>query len=100
LPSSKLQVRARVLDGFPPREIIVAGKKARSLLALAKAGPRGVTALEVAGTWAMRFATYCHLLHRDHGIQIRCEQEKHEGGWHGRHVLVTPVAILEVVEPR
>ena len=33
------------------------------------------------------------------GLTIRTEREEHPGGWHGRHVLETPVRILPVVDP-
>jgi hypothetical protein len=68
---------------------------ARALLALVEAGARGVTALECS-TWAFRLAAYCYDLRRDHGLAIRCDREEHPGGWHGRHVLETPVKIVTV----
>jgi hypothetical protein len=38
-------------------------------------------------------------LRRDFGLSIRTDREEHPGGWHGRHVLETPVRILFVSDP-
>jgi hypothetical protein len=80
------------------RRFIVRGQTAKALVALVAGGDRGATALEVS-TWALRFAAYCHLLRRDFGLSIRTDREDHPGGWHGRHVLETPVRILFVLDP-
>jgi hypothetical protein len=80
------------------RRFIVRGQSAKALVALVAGGDRGATALEVS-TWALRFAAYCHLLRRDFGLSIRTEREDHPGGWHGRHVLETPVRIVLVADP-
>ena len=77
------------------RRAEVSGQTARALLALIEAGSQGVTALEVS-TWAYRFAAYCHDLRKKHGMDIQTIHEKHPGGWHGRHILHTPVRILLV----
>lgn len=91
---AKLAVAFDLLDGPEPVRLTVRGQTARALLALEKAGPRGCTALEV-GSWAYRFAAYCHDLRRL-GVSIRCDREQHAGGWHGRHVLESRVRIAEV----
>lgn len=75
------------------------GQTAKALLALAEAGDKGVTALE-CGTWAYRLAAYTHFLRRDYGLSIRTDREDHVGGWHGRHVLETPVRIVRVLGER
>jgi hypothetical protein len=80
------------------RRFVVRGQTAKALIALVASGDRGVTALEVS-TWAFRFAAYCHLLRRDFGLSICTEREDHPGGWHGRHVLETPVRIVLVADP-
>jgi hypothetical protein len=72
----------------------VRGQAAKSLLALVAAGDKGVTALEVS-CWAYRFAAYCHDLRHKHGLVIETIRESHGGGWHGRHVLRSPVEIVE-----
>lgn len=69
------------------------GQTAKALVALVDAGERGITALE-CDTWAYRLAAYCHFLRRDWGLAIRTERETHTGGWHGRHILETPVRII------
>lgn len=74
------------------------GQTAKALIALVNGGDRGVTALEVA-TWAYRFAAYCHDLRTRYALAIRTEREEHPGGWHGRHVLETPVTIRFVADP-
>ena len=71
----------------------VRGQTAKALLALVNAGNRGVTALEV-NSWAYRFSAYCFDLRHKHGLIIETLREKHDGGWHGRHVLHTPVTLL------
>lgn len=72
----------------------VKGQTAKALRALVAAGGRGVTALEVS-TWALRFAAYCHDLKHKHGLAIETLSEKHDGGWHGRHVLRSHVELVE-----
>ena len=88
--SKRLVVRAIGPDG----PFTVKGQTAKSLLALVTAGAKGVTALEAA-SWALRLAAYCHDLRTKHRLAIETVREDHEGGWHGRHVLRSPVQILE-----
>lgn len=70
----------------------VKGQTSRTLYELMKAGPKGVTALEVS-TWALRLSAYIFNL-RKLGLEIATLHEEHPEGWHGRYVLVTPVEIL------
>ena len=77
------------------RRFEVRGQTAKALVALVAAGNRGLTAQEAAH-WAFRLAAYCHDLRKDHGLEIQTLREDHPGGWHGRHVLHTPVRILSV----
>ena len=51
-----------------------------------------------AASWAYRFAADCHQLRTQYGLAIRTEREDHPGGWHGRHVLETPVRIVFVAD--
>jgi len=74
----------------------VAGQTARALRVLIEAGSQGATALEVS-SWALRFAAYCFKLRHVHGLDIETVREAHDGGWHGRHVLRTPVQIVGIV---
>ena len=78
----------------PSGPFIVHGQTGRSLRALVASGEKGVTALEVT-SWAFRFAAYCHDLRHNHSLIIETMRENHDGGWHGRHVLRSPVTILE-----
>ena len=73
----------------------VNGKIARTLSALVKAGAKGITALELSNTWALRLGHYVFVLRREHGLNIQTLREDHDGGWHGRYVLHTPVEILK-----
>jgi len=93
--TGRFTVTPRTWDNGTAREFEVSGQTARALLALVEAGQRGVTALECS-TWAFRLAAYCYDLRRDHGLAIRCDCEEHPGGWHGRHVLETPVDVIRV----
>ncbi len=87
--SSKEKLRVVRDDGG--LSFVVTGQTAKAILALVLAGNQGVTAQEVAG-WAYRFAAYCHDL-RKNGLEIETKREVHKGGWHGRHVLHTPVRL-------
>lgn len=71
----------------------VTGKTARALLALVDAGRHGVSAVQVS-SWAFRLAAYCHKLRRKYRLNIETIREAHDGGWHGRYVLHTPVSIV------
>jgi hypothetical protein len=86
----------RVLTALgPDGQFTVTGQCAKALTALAAAGARGVTALEV-NSWAYRLGAYVHTLRHRHGLAIDTVREPHEGGWHGRYVLRSPVAMGEV----
>jgi hypothetical protein len=96
--TARLYVEAIALAPEGDRPFVVRGQTAKALIALVNSGACGVTALEVA-TWAFRFAAYCHDLRNRYGLAIRTEREEHPGGWHGRHVLETPVTIRFVADP-
>jgi hypothetical protein len=86
--------KLQIVAVTPDRQMIrVSGQTARTLAALIEAGPSGCTALECS-TWALRFAAYCHELKRRHGLVIETRREDHPGGWHGRHILHSPVRII------
>lgn len=101
--TTRLRVVAAVAcpDGTE-RRFVVTGQIGRTLKALVAAGPRGVTSLDVAGTWALRTSHYIFVLRREHGLNIAMDREPHEGpagtGWHGRYRLLTPVRLAE--EPK
>jgi hypothetical protein len=98
-PNTKARQRVvldvAVSENGKERFFTVRGQTAKALWALIGAGSRGCTALEAA-SWAYRFAAYCHDLIHKHGLVIRTDKEPHEGGWHGRHVLVSNVRICDV----
>src|SRR5690348_11428902 len=96
--TAKLYTEAVAHTSEGDRQFVVRGQTAKALIALVNGGDRGVTALEAA-SWAYRFAAYCHELRTRYGLAIRTEREEHPGGWHGRHVLVTPVTIRLVADP-
>ena len=78
----------------PQGTFMVKGQTAKALIALIKAGANGITALEV-NSWAYRLGAYVHELRRRHGLAIETQREGHEGGWHGRYVLRSPVTLGE-----
>jgi hypothetical protein len=101
LPGAGGQPRKRRERGEPAIDAIgpdgrfmVTGQTARALVALVKAGPAGVTALELS-SWALRLSAYIHRLRHENGLAIVTERERHDGGWHGRFVLRCPVILLE-----
>jgi hypothetical protein len=96
--TGKLYAEAIAHTPMGDRPFVVRGQTGKALIALVNGGDRGVTALEAA-TWAYRFAAYCFELRTRYGLAIRTEREEHPGGWHGRHVLETPVKILFVADP-
>jgi hypothetical protein len=95
---SKLRITAEIIHGIETRTITLKGQYARTLRALAEAGSKGITALEVSNTWAMRLAHYIHILKREHSLPIRMEWEKHNGaagpGRHGRYFLDAQASIV------
>ena len=76
----------------PDGAFTVSGQVAKALAALLSAGAAGVTALEV-NSWAYRLGAYVHTLRHDYGLAIETVREPHDGGWHGRYVLHSPVSI-------
>lgn len=93
-----LRARLRVRAEGPSGAFTVTGKTAKALLALVEARGAGVTALEVA-SWAYRLGAYVHDLRHDCRLANETKREPHEGGWHGRYVLRSPVAIRQTIQP-
>lgn len=88
-------MKRRILKASGPQgPFTVVGQVAKALASLATAGERGVTALEV-NSWAYRLGAYVHTLRHEYGLAIETVRELHEGGWHARYVLRTPVTIGE-----
>jgi hypothetical protein len=84
--------RLRMTAIGPNGAFTVTGQVAKALAAFVSAGAAGVTALEV-NSWAYRLGAYVHTLRHDYGLVIETQREPHEGGWHGRYVLHSPVSI-------
>lgn len=85
------------------RQFVVTGQVGRTLKALVDTGPRGVTSLQIAGTWALRCSHYISVLRHVHGLHIEMDREDHQGpggpGWHGRYRLMTPVRLIREPQP-
>ena len=77
----------------PNGPFAVIGQVAKALVALFDNGAAGVSALEVH-SWAYRLGAYVHTLRHDHGLAIEAVHEDHEGGWHARYRLMSPVSIV------
>jgi len=79
------------------RNIRLVGRFAQTAEALIKAGPRGVTALDLS-SWAVRLSHYIFILRKDYGVDITTKMEPHDGpfpGRHGRYVLKSPLHLVE-----
>lgn len=72
----------------------VTAKPAQTLQMLLKTGNKGITALEMSNTWALRLAAYVFELRHKYGLEIAMQREEHEGGWHARYILITPVQVV------
>ena len=77
----------------PDGPFAVIGQVANALVALVEQGGSGVTALEVH-SWAYRLGAYVHTLRHEHGLMIETVREDHEGRWHARYRLLSPVSII------
>ena len=93
--SKKITLGVTLWCDGEPKQYEIKGRSAQTLLALVQSGSRGVTALELS-SWALRLAAYVHELRQGYGMDIVTQREEHEGGWHGRYVLHTPVEILDI----
>ncbi|MCH7832931.1 MAG: hypothetical protein IIC55_08685 [Proteobacteria bacterium] len=101
---SRQKLRAVVIEANPEfpllserREIQVVGRFAQTLRALVEAGPKGVTALDLAH-WAVRLSHYVWVLRHRHGLHIDMIEEAHGGdypGKHGRYFLRTTVELID-----
>ncbi len=91
-PAMRQPRRARIRAVGPAGSFTATGQVAKALDALVTTGTRGVTALEV-NSLAYRLGAYVHSLRHDCGLAIETLHEPHEGGWHGRYVLRSPVKL-------
>lgn len=80
-----------LVNGKP---LTVTAKPAQTLQELIRRGKKGVTALEMSNTWAVRLASYVYDLRHLFGLEIEMQREEHDGGWHARYFLITPVQII------
>jgi len=92
IKSTKLRVTFTTEDGL---EHIKRGRVAQTICWLCERRERGFTSQEMS-SWALRLAAYVHILRRKYNISIRTDEENHEGGSHGRYVLVSPVEIVKI----
>lgn len=101
--AKRFTITARVYDtgdALAPRTIIATGRYAQTLQALAHAGDKGVTALEIS-SWALRLSHYIDILRKDdrYHLNIETQLEEHEfhgmgPGRHARYFLRTPIEIV------
>lgn len=77
------------------RIIRLEGRSAECLRRLVKAGTRGVTQLEVTlnGVVTTRLGAVVHRLRHDYGLDVLTEWDEHDGGRHGRYVLLSRVHV-------
>ena len=92
----KLKITARIGTDGKPFETV--GQEAKTLALLVAKGKTGVEAYDFQGGPPFRLPAYCHSLIRK-GLIIETVRVTHDGGWHGRFVLHTPVEILAVDDP-
>jgi len=89
--AAKLKIKAQRADGTV---FEVTGQEAHTLALLVEKGVAGVTAYDFRGGPPFRLPAYTHNLIRRHHLAIETRREAHEGGWHGRFVLHTPLEIV------
>jgi hypothetical protein len=94
---AKIVITARVLPHGVP--FTCKGQEAKTLLLLTEKSTAGVVAYDFTGGPPFRLPAYTWALMRNHGLNIETLREQHEGGWHGRFVLHTPVEIVAVNDP-
>ena len=94
--TSRTAIIATFRVGYGPLKTAT-GREDQTIIALVKAGPKGITSLETfqAG-WAVRLGAYIFDL-KKMGVPIVTRWEPHEGGKHGRYKLTCQVEIVSVV---
>jgi hypothetical protein len=91
------KVEARALpDG---QLFTVRGQEAKTLALLVQKGASGVTAYDFRGGPPFRLPAYCHSLIKHKLLAIETVRVPHDGGWHGRFVLHTPVETMRIIDP-
>ena len=89
---NKLRVTFKTEDGV---QHIKRGRVAQTICWLCEQQGKGVTSQEMS-SWALRLGAYIHILRHKHNVNIRTDDEPHEGGIHGRYVLTSPVQIIKI----
>jgi hypothetical protein len=88
----RFKVIARILpDG---RTFTATGQEGRSLLLLQRKALNGIVVFDFVGGTAFRLAAYVCSIKQKHGLNIETKRELHDGGWHARYVLHTPIEII------
>lgn len=96
--ANRIRITASISpDGVP---FSVSGQEARTLSLLVQKGKTGLVAYDFQGGPPFRLPAYCHSLIKYKDLVIETRRENHDGGWHGRFVLHTPVEILELLDPK
>jgi hypothetical protein len=89
----RLKVTARILpDG---QTFTATGQEGRTLVLLHQKAMTGVVAYDFTGGPPFRLPAYVWSLKRKHGLVIETKHVPHDGGWHGRFVLHTPIEIID-----
>jgi len=101
--SAKLRLPFVVTDSDGShRDLVLVGQYARTLRALIAAGAKGITALDVSSTWALRLGHYVWVLRHRDSLSITTTWEKHDGaagpGRHARYILQATARIVGTSE--
>jgi hypothetical protein len=89
--ANRVKVNFRILPDGPMQT--AKGQEGRTLLLLHEKASLGVVAYDFRGGPPFRLPAYTWSLMRKFGLNIETRRELHDGGWHGRFVLHTPVEI-------
>lgn len=86
-------INATVTTRRKHRTIEITGRRnIQALIALSRAGPKGIIAQEQV-LWAYRLSAYIHILRHDYGLPIETQRERHDGGYHARYALTCHVEL-------
>lgn len=89
-------IRVSACFGQATKEYTISAPRViKTTLCLTSKGTKGLTSLE-ASSWAYRLSAYVYTLRHDYGMDIPMTKEPHDGGWHARYILNTPVTVLNV----